>query len=100
MNLNEEAEVNPVRDYIGFKINGRVFTSLWIQKSKMWVGLYNLKETFTDPKGLILRLSDSYNWGNISRFGIKNLEEVDYAIGLIKQSHDYQSVKRTCVKSF
>jgi len=88
LNISNDIELNPVKNYIGFKLGANLITFLQIMSSKLLVYLHKVRERFEDPKGVLTNLPESYQWGKRSKFELERIEEIPYAIDLIKQSYE------------
>ncbi|MFT7035952.1 MAG: putative transport protein [Cyclobacteriaceae bacterium] len=88
----DNIEINPVKQYIGFKLTKRIVTDFEVQKNKLKLRI-NLKNgTLDDPKNLFRDVS------NIGTFGVGDYEAVvtpdsdlDYLMSLIKQSYKFHN---------
>lgn len=88
----DNIEINPVKQYIGFKLNKRIVTDFEVQKTKLKVRINLKKGMLDDPKGLFRDVS------NIGTFGVGDYEaivtpdsDLDYFMSLIKQSYKYHN---------
>lgn len=86
----EDVEINPVKFYIGFKVNRKLIADFEVQKSKLRLRINLKKGMLDDPKGWFRDVS------NIGTFGVGEYEAVvtpesdlDYLMSLIKQSYNY-----------
>ena len=86
----EDVEINPVKFYIGFKLNKKLIADFEVQKSKLRLRINLKKGMLDDPKGWFRDVS------NIGTFGVGDYEAVvtpesdlDYLMSLIKQSYNY-----------
>ena len=81
---DQKIEENPRKLYIAYKV-GRSFAEVKLQRSdmKIWVG-----EGIDDHKGMIRDVSNigHHGIGN-SEITLKSFDELDYVVGLIKQSY-------------
>jgi predicted transport protein len=88
----DNLEINPVKQYIGFKLNKRIVTDFEVQKTKLKLRI-NLKQgALDDPKNLFRNVS------NIGTFGVGDYEtivtpdsDLDYLMSLIKQSYKFHN---------
>jgi len=86
----DNIDINPVKQYIGFKLNKRVVTDFEVQKTKLRLRINLKKGTLDDPKAIFRDVS------NIGTFGVGDYEAVvtpdsdlDYLMSCIKQSYSY-----------
>jgi len=87
----DNVEIKPTKVYIGF-INKTNFVDVLVQKSglKIWLNLH-FKE-LDDPKKLARDVHNVGHWGNGEcEILIKNDENLDYIMSLIKQSYKKNS---------
>lgn len=88
----DNLEINPVKQYIGFKLNKRIVTDFEVQKTKLRLRINLKKGTLDDPKNLFRDVS------NIGTFGVGDYEaivtpesDLDYLMSLIKQSYKFHN---------
>lgn len=88
----ENVEMNPVKQYIGFKVDKKVITDFEVQIKKLRLRINLKKGQMDDPKGLFRDVS------SIGKYGVGDYEAVvtpetdlDYLMSLIKQSYKYHS---------
>lgn len=88
----ENVEMNPVKQYIGFKVDKKVITDFEVQKVKLKLRV-NLKNGhLDDPKGLFRDVSEIGHWGIGDYEAVVTPEtDLDYLMSLIKQSYKYHS---------
>ena len=82
---------NPVKHYIGYKINNSVLVSLRIQKSKIVLSLNRVQpKDLRDPEKKLIYIEKSMEHYNkhITDFYVKKPEDIDYAMSLIRQVHN------------
>jgi predicted transport protein len=86
----DNLEVNPVKQYIGFKLGKRIVTDFEVQKSKLRLRINLKKGTLDDPKKLFRDVS------NIGTFGVGDYElvvtpntDLDYIMLMVKQSYKF-----------
>jgi len=85
ISLDSRIEENPVKYEISFKIKSKVVFYLWTYKEKISLHFWKLKsKDFSDPEN---KIDDLINRKNCDRckFNIKNKEDIDYWIMLVKQ---------------
>ncbi len=88
----ENIQINPVKQYIGFKLNKRVIVDFEVQKTKLRLRVNLKKGNLDDHKKLFRDVS------NIGTFGVGDYEtivtrdsDLDYLMSLIKQSYVYHN---------
>lgn len=88
LDLDDRIKENPVKNYIGYKINNSLLVVIKVQKSKLILELLRVEpKDLKDPEESVYYRKKSYEYYNkhISRFNIKNSEDINYAMFLIKQ---------------
>jgi len=88
LELDNRIGENPVRTYIGYKIGNSNLTSIHAYKSKIVVAIPGMQpKDFRDPeKKAVLRLNSFENFNqHITDVEVKEVDDIDYAIFLIKQ---------------
>ena len=88
LELDSRFEIKPVKDYIGFNIDGKNVIALKVRISKLLLELLRVKpEDLKDPEKRTKYQKNSFKHYNkhITNFYIENEEDIDYAIPLIKQ---------------
>ena len=95
MNLHYDLGVQPKKDYIAFKFKKNIADISALKNSlKLWINLK--KGKLDDPKKIARDVSNIGHWGNGDyELQIKSDEDLDYIIGLIKQSYKYNKNKQT-----
>lgn len=89
-NLDSRIEEVPTKVYIGYKLGSVVIFDLNIRKDKIEVHLYRVKpKDINDPQKEVSYMENSIRHWNkhVSKFYINSVDEVDYAIYLIKQTY-------------
>lgn len=88
LSLGEGIIIKPRKFYIAFKSN-KNFADIKIQKSQIKLFLNLHKGELKDPLKKARDVSTIGHWGNGDyEIPIKNLEDIDYIINLVKQSYD------------
>lgn len=88
LNLDSRIEENPVKVYIGYKIDHDIVATIHTRKSKLRINLQRTKpEDLKDPEDRTSLRSNSmkYYGQYISQMDVKNEEDIDYAMMLIRQ---------------
>ena len=85
--LNNNIDIKPKKQEIGFTNDGKIFTDICILKSslKLWI---NLKEgELDDPKGLARDMHGIGHWGNGDyELIITDTKDLEYIMSLVKQA--------------
>ena len=91
LNIDSSVREEVRKVYIAYKTESN-FVDIVPQKSRLRLSL-NMKYTdVDDPRGITEDVSGKGRWGNGDvQFGLSELEEIDYAMGLIQQAFDEQS---------
>lgn len=92
LTISNDIKVKPTKRYVGF-LSKTNFVDIHIQKKalKIWLNLKNRE--LDDPKGLARDVSKIGHWGNGDyEIQVNNDENIDYIIGLVKQSYKKNSV--------
>lgn len=82
-NIKEKATLM----YIGYRVT-KTFAEIHLGKNQIKMFLRPIE--YKDPKGMIEKIPDGYNWTLNQRVYIKEEHQLDYVFGLIEQS--YQDV--------
>lgn len=88
LELNSRFEINPTKYYIGFNIENKVVFNIQTRKSKLLLELYRVKpKDLKDPEKKTRYMNRSFEFYNkhITQFDIKNEDDIDYAMLLVKQ---------------
>jgi predicted transport protein len=88
MDIDPNLKRDPVKSYIGYKIDNSVVFSVPSYKSKIKLQLYRVKpEDLIDPEQRSSYQKNSYKYYNkhVTEFEIQQEEDIDYAIMLAKQ---------------
>ncbi len=84
LNIDENIEEKPVKTYIGYKLRGFIITALFFSKSRISFYLFKHKKDYDDPKNILKDVPEG-----MCGFSINSIEDVPYAIHLIKQSYKH-----------
>jgi len=88
LDLDPRFETRPVSGYIGFKIDNKVLMEIMVRRSKLVVRFHRTKpENLKDPekKSRYVKNSFSYYNQHLTDIDIKNEDDIDYAMLLVKQ---------------
>ena len=85
--IDDSIAENPTAYYVGYRM-GNNFAEVHISKNQLKIHLRPID--FVDPKGMVDKIPDGYNWTMDRRVYLKSDSELEYVVGLIEQS--YQNV--------
>lgn len=88
LELDPQIKIKPVKYYIGFNIGNKNLVTVQIRKLKLLLSLLRVKpEDLKDPEKRVRYSENSYKYYNvhISEFDIKDEDDIDYAMSLVKQ---------------
>ena len=88
LELDPRFEIHPVKYYIGFKIDNKNVIAVKIRASKLLLELLRFKPEDlkdTEKKTRYRKNSFKYYHKHITHFDIKNEDDIDYAMLLVKQ---------------
>ena len=85
--LDESVEEKATSFYVAFKVSKNL-AEVHIQKNQLRIHLRPLD--YRDPRSLVEKIPDGYNWTMNRRVYLTNQGDLDYVMGLIEQS--YQDV--------
>ena len=90
LGIDERIDEKINKFYIGYKIDFFNICTIHAFKSKLTIELVRVdKEDLKDPENKIERVSwKKYGWGKFCSYTIKNSDEIDYGLFLIKQVYD------------
>ena len=91
LNLDSRIEENSnPKDYIGYKIANSNICSLHIYKSKLRLDLVRVdKEDLNDPENKVIKIPwKEWKWPKVCQYNVKNINDIDYAIFLIRQVYN------------
>ena len=80
---NITEKINTV--YVAYKLS-KNFVEIHITKQQLKIYIRPIQ--YNDPKNIVEKIPESYNWSMDRRIYIKNMDELDYAMELIKQSYN------------
>jgi predicted transport protein len=84
MALDESVIEKPTKMYVAYRVTNN-FAEVMVAKSQLKIHLRPLE--YDDPKGLVERIPDSYNWTLSRRVYLRTMADLDYVLGLIEQSY-------------
>jgi len=82
--IDDSITENPTTLYVGYHM-GNNFAEVHIGKNQLKIHLRPID--FVDPKGMVDKIPDGYNWTMDRRVYLKTATDLDYVIGLIEQSY-------------
>jgi len=88
MEIDARLLIHPTKFYIAFTIEGKNVIQVTPKVSKITLDLLRVEpKDLKDPENRVSYMNNSYKWysQHVSQFEIKNEEDIDYAISLIKQ---------------
>jgi predicted transport protein len=85
--IDENIKEKATSLYIGYRVT-KTFAEIHLGKNQ--IKMYLRPIDYNDPKKIVEKIPDGYNWTLNQRIYVKNIEELDYVFGLIEQS--YQDV--------
>jgi len=92
LKIDNRVFVDKLQDYYGFKVNGasnkqRSFADISINRDSLRIQIHKTKqmESYSDPKNMLL-ISTNKNWPLGYHFYVRNKDDTEDAIFLIKQS--------------
>jgi len=90
LEIDERIEEKINKFYIGYKIGFSNVCTIKGFKSKLEIELVKVdKEDLKDPENKIKRVPwKKYKWGKFCSYTIKNSDEIDYGLALIKQVYE------------
>jgi uncharacterized protein with ParB-like and HNH nuclease domain/predicted transport protein len=91
LELDPRIKKNPKKNYVGFNKDSTInFTRLILRKDHVRVRILVGKDKLTDEKEITQdKTSDEFKETRKLFFKVKSLNEIDYAMYLIKQSHKF-----------
>jgi predicted transport protein len=82
--IDDSVTENPTGSYVGYRM-GNNFAEIHIGRNQLKIHLRPID--FVDPKGLVEKIPDGYNWTMDRRVYLKSASELEYVVGLIEQSY-------------
>lgn len=82
--IDDSITENPTTLYVGYRM-GNNFAEVHIGKSQLKIHLRPID--FVDPRGMVDKIPDGYNWTMDRRVYLKTAADLDYVMGLIEQSY-------------
>ena len=85
--IDENIKEKATSMYIGYRVT-KTFAEIHLGRNQIKMFLRPIE--YNDPKGMVNKIPDGYNWTLNQRVYIKENDQLDYVFGLIEQS--YQDV--------
>lgn len=85
MKLNNSINYSKTKNYISYNL-GKVFVEVHFMSD--FIKMFLMPGEYDDPKNMVEKLGENYNWTNNNRLDVHSKEEIDYAKKIIKQSFD------------
>ena len=87
MGINDQIERKYTQTYIGYRTT-RNFAEINIQSNSIQIYVLVKKGSDVDYRDILQTVPDSYQWVVNSRFNISSIDELDYAMEIIKASYE------------
>jgi len=84
LSIDETIEEKATSLYVAYRVSNN-FAEIYINKTQIKIHLRPI--TYDDPRGLVQKIPDGYNWTMDRRAYLTNSEDLDYVMGLIEQSY-------------
>jgi predicted transport protein len=84
LSIDETIEEKATSLYVAYRVSNN-FAEIYINKSQIKIHLRPI--TYDDPRGLVQKIPDGYNWTMDRRTYLTSVEDLDYVLGLIEQSY-------------
>ena len=91
LELDERVVEKAVKSYIGYQIDGKVVVGIDVYKTGLRIGLNRVQpKDLRDPEKRVKykKNSKKFYGKHISRFKVENMEDIDYAMSLIRQVYE------------
>jgi predicted transport protein len=82
--IDDSVEEKPTTLYVGYRVSNN-FAEIHIGKNHLKIHLRPID--YVDPRGLVEKIPDGYNWTMDRRVYLKSDSDLEYVIGLIEQSY-------------
>ena len=82
--MDDSITENPRGYYVGYRM-GNNFADVHIGKSQLKIHLRPID--YVDPRKIVEKIPDGYNWTMDRRVYLKSASDLDYVVGLIEQSY-------------
>lgn len=84
LSIDETIEEKATSLYVAYRVSNN-FAEIHINKSQIKIHLRPI--TYEDPRGLVQKIPDGYNWTMDRRAYLTSADDLDYVLGLIEQSY-------------
>ena len=82
--IDDSVTENPTGSYVGYRM-GNNFAEIHIGQKQLKIHLRPI--AYTDPRELVEKIPDGYNWTMNRRVYLKSLNDLEYVVSLIEQSY-------------
>ena len=82
--IDESVLEKPTTFYVAYRMSNN-FAEIHIGKTQLKIHLRPID--YADPRGLVEKIPDGYNWTMNRRVYLKSINDLDYIVGLIDQSY-------------
>lgn len=82
--LDESIVEKATTFYVAYRVSNN-FAEVHIGKNQLKIHLRPID--YVDPKGLVDKIPEGYNWTMDRRIYLKELDDLDYVVGIIEQSY-------------
>ena len=83
-NIDENIKEKSTSIYIAYRV-AKNFLEVHIRKDNLVLFMRPIQ--YDDPKGMVKKIPDGYNWTMDRRVYLKSVEDIEYVLGLIEQSY-------------
>jgi predicted transport protein len=84
LSIDETIEEKATSLYVAYRVSNN-FAEIYINKSQIKIHLRPI--AYDDPRGLVQKIPDGYNWTMDRRAYLTSQDDLDYVLGLIEQSY-------------
>jgi predicted transport protein len=84
MSLDESVVEKPTKMYVAYRVTNN-FAEVMVGKSQLKIHLRPVE--YEDPRGLVERIPDGYNWTLSRRVYLRSASDIEYVVKLIEQSY-------------
>jgi predicted transport protein len=84
MSIDESVLEKPTKVYVAYRMSNN-FAEIHIDKTQLKIHLRPIE--YADPRGLVTKIPDGYNWTLNRRVCLKSINDLEYIVDLIEQSY-------------
>lgn len=84
LSIDETIEEKATSLYVAYRVSNN-FAEIYINKTQIKIHLRPI--TYDDPRALVQKIPDGYNWTMDRRTYLTNKEDLDYVCGIVEQSY-------------